>query len=759
MLLRKISFLLSVALLSGCLPGEDDVAARYNAINQRALIESSGIDLSRAAHSHMAYLTAKAMRRKNVLGDTELTTTPTVTAGNTMPIPPSWIKVVECSPFSVMTYFTAPPKGISSLTASNGPMTRALGKRFGWESVGVQTAGGTQYPTKAASLHCVNKAGSDIADGSPIFVLGFNYNTTTLPDPRKTTQPTFTRDITVPCPTGTSGVVKRQQVCQLVFTDTETNVENTQIKLGANGAVNDVQRLTKNWECTPDDMATPAPLTADEIAAYCRDPANDITKQSDNAIVMDVESLKELLENNNPSGTYSFVCRSSANGTCLAEPYIPGERTFLRCDENKPAARFVINPTLPPTLSANGELQGNPAETRDCGRGWKGTLEARYLARRCNLILVNQDGQEENVSTAQTIYQIAYSGAKCSRELVTTIACPVADGLDSTRQLPVTRRMVMNDYLALEWTPTKSTPKSWNTSKPATNDSRGEVKAIAQTQSYVVPDISEADLSAASGNDAIWSEAIVDAMNRAKPGSASKDIISCDNSGDPCSSGPPNNNIEIWVDTAPLRNYGGAIINMPKLVCSTNQAACNPILGRNQDMCGNGECLQPPLSDPNRVIQISGSDFETLLSDYLQKTGSPLPPNNNISRLDPAASLPLLNEPNVVCQLASSSAPRLMIFAIFDESQDVVTNVDCPALPGKTYTSIREMINDAVAAYKARGGDLLIFANHLTLGTEGQPVHHDLDVTAFNETGLVSTTISNWLINPIVPPNPCNLIN
>lgn len=758
MIFRKTSILLLALLVGACSP-DDDVSAKYNAINQRALLEASGLDLSRAANNHMGYLTAKAMRRKNVLGESALTDTESVT-DNPVPEVPGWIKVVECSPFSVMTYFTATPKGVSSLMASGGIMSKAIGNRFGWDSVGVQTANGTQYPTKAVKLHCINKVGTDIVVGSPIFVMGFNYDAITLPDPMKTTEPEFTRDITIPCPAGISGAVKRQQVCKLVFSDTETTPENLQIQIGTEGPFNEVQRLNKKWECTPDDNAPPEPLTTQEIADYCRDPVNDIAKEPDNTIVMQAESLKELLENNNQDGKYSFVCRSNGNGSCIAEPYYPSEHTFLRCDENIPPARFVVNPVLPPMLSPNGDLQGNPGETRDCGRGWHGELKARYMARRCNLVKVNQNGQEETVSTAQTIYQIAYAGAKCSRDMATTIACPVMQGSDPNKRLPVVRRYTMNDYLALDWTPTKNVPKAWNNTAPATRDSRGEVLGTALAQGFVVSDMSQTDLNSVSVNDEIWSEAIVDAMNRSKPGSASKNIISCDNSGNPCSNGAPDNNIEIWVDTAPLRNYGGAILSLPQLVCTTNTSperpVCNPILGRNQSTC-SGECLVD--STDLDQLPISDSNYEGLLSNYINAIQSPLPPENMIIKLEPAASLPMLNEPGVVCQLASTTAPRLIIFSHFEESFDLASNVDCPALPGRTYTSIREMIEDAVAAYKARGGDLLIFANHLTLGNEGQPVHHNLNTNDLTAEGLVSTTISGWVQNPIPRPNPCANIN
>jgi hypothetical protein len=467
---------------------------------------------------------------------------------------------------------------------------------------------------------------------------------------------------------------------------------------------------------------------------------------------MDAESLKELLENNNPTGTYSFVCRSSTNGNCIAEPYIPSERTFLRCDENIPPARFVINPTLPPTLTVNGDLQGDVGLIRDCGRQWTGSLEARYLARRCNLILINQDGQEENVSTAQTIYQIAYSAAKCSRDLVTTTNCPAGQGLDSSKQLPVTRRMVMNDYIAMDWTPTKTTPKAWNTSKPATKDSRAEVLSTALVRGYVVPDLTDAELAAASGNDVMWSEAIVDAMNRAKPGSASKDIVACNNSGNPCSSGSSGNIIEIWVDTAALQNgnYGGGRIALTDRLCS-GTGSCNPILGVDQPIC-NGICAD------NGEIEILESSFEALLTSYLSKIDNPLPPENAIVRLNPSASLPLFNDPTVLCELASSQAKRLIIFGIFDETQDFNKPEGCPALGGGTFNAVRDMMDAAVDKYRSNGGDLFIFANHITLGNEGKPVYHLLNPNDFTEAGLISKTIRSWLINPIPKPDPCTIV-
>lgn len=765
MLLRKIPFLFSIVVLSGCLPDEGDVSARYNAINQRAHIENMAGSLATSAQNLSAYLVASQMKRKTPLSEDGkiISDKPTdfTVQNNPKPVPPTGVKVNTCGKYGAIAYFTEKPMGVASLKQQGSTMATSLVLKFGHDAVGMKNANGVQLPKKGIELGCT--VGNDIVEGSPIFVAGFLApdGLDGLPDPKKTTQPTFKRDITLPCPTGTDGVIKREQICQLKFADNETTRETGTIKIG--NTTNEIQRLNRTWECTPDLSTTLPPATAQEISTYCRDPSQDITKPADDVIELQVSSLKQQLEGNGP-GYYTFFCRKNKDGsnTCDATPYNPEPKTYLKCDQNMPPPRFTINPYSPMQLNAIGELVGNPTENRDCGKGWYGKLTARYLTRRCQLIKI-VDGVSQVVSTPQTIYRVGYAAAQCERDLNTTVACPAIAGSNPNNRLPIVRHVTMSIPVALEWSMSKPSPNAWDTSRMSTNDSRPEIWQTANEKGYIIPDISAATLDAAP-NDRIWSELLVDAMRKRNPASISDPIISCNNAGDPCGTGGNSNGIEIWVDTAALQNgnYGGAIQSLPRLYCSTvpdNQEdenpVCNPIMGRNQPMC-TGECTRKV---GGTDIDVRGQYFEELLTDYLSKVDHPLPPDNAITRLNPSTSLPLFNDPTVLCELASSQAKRLIIFGIFDETQDFDKPAGCPALGGEAYNSVRDMMDAAVEKYRSGGGDLLIFANHITLGNEGKPVYHLLNPNDLTEGGLVSTTISNWLISPIPKPNPCANVN
>ncbi|RYU93034.1 hypothetical protein [Emticicia agri] len=757
MLLRKIPFLLSVALLSGCLPDEGDVSARYNAINQRAHIENMAGSLATSAQNLSAYLVASQMKRKKPLSDDGkiLSDKPTdyTVQNNPKPVPPTGIHVSSCGKYGAITYFTQTPAGVASLKQQGNIMATSLALKFGNDAVGMKNANSVQLPKKGLALGCT--VGEDIVEGSPIFVAGFLApdGLDGLPDPKKTTQPTFKRDITLPCPTGTDGVIKREQICQLKFADNETTREIGTITIG--NATNEIQRLNKSWECTPDLSTTLPPATSQEISIYCRDPSQDITKPADDVIELQVSSLKQELEGSGP-GYYTFFCRKNKDGsnTCDAEPYNPEPKTYLKCDQDMPPPRFTINPYSPMQLNAIGELIGNPAENRDCGKGWYGRLTARYLTRRCQLIKV-VDGVSQVVSTPQTIYRVGYAAAQCERDLNTTVACPAIAGSNPNNRLPIVRHVTMNIPVALEWSMSKPSSNAWDTSRMSTNDSRPEIWQTADERGYVVPDISAATLDAAP-NDLIWSELLVDAMRKRNPASVSDPIISCNNAGDPCGTGGNSNGIEIWVDTGGLQNgtYTGAPISLPNLICS-GSGSCNPILGQEQSIC-NGFCDRDA-DNPN--IELLESSYEALLTAYLSKVDNPLPPDNSITRLNPATSLPLFNDPTVLCELASSQAKRLMIFGIFDETQDFSKPEGCPALGGGTFNSVRDMMDAAVDKYRSGGGDLYIFANHINLGNEQKPVYNNLRANDMAEGGLISTTLSNWLINPVPKPNPCANVN
>lgn len=765
MLLRKIVFLLSIALLGGCLPDEGDVSARYNAINQRAHIENMAGSLATSAQNLSAYLVASQMKRKTPLSDDGkiISDKPTdfTVQNNPKPVPPAGIHVSSCGKYGAIAYFTEKPVGVASLKQQGSTMASSLVLKFGHDAVGMKNSNGVQLPKKGITLGCT--VGDNIVEGSPIFVAGFLApdGLDGLPDPKKTTQPTFKRDITLPCPAGTDGVIKREQICQLKFADNETTKETGTIKIG--NSVNEIQRLNKSWACTPDLSASLPPPTPQEISVYCRDPSQDIVKPADDVIELQVSSLQQELEGNGP-GYYTFFCRKNKDGsnTCDAEPYTPQPHTFLKCDKDTPPPRFTVNPYSLLQLNANGELLGNSGEVRDCGRGWYGKMTARYLARRCQLMQV-KDGVTTALSTAQTIYRIGYAQAQCETDFHTTVACPDPSqlpGSDPSRRIPVTRHVRMLKPVALDWSENKPGSAAWDTSRIATTDSRPEVLLTAGTTApnkpqAVVPLITRAQLDSHTDTDS-WSEALANAMYNADNDSIERKITSCNNTGDPCGVSTAGTAIEVWVDEHPLAGYTGTSFDMINLTCSLpSKARCNPILGQTQAMCGGGECRENEAHPPS---YISGSSFDELINSYFTNIESPLPPGNVIQRFAPSTSLPLLNNPNVLCDMASSEVTRLMIFGIFDDTIAMEKPVQCPALGSELYTNIRDMMDDAVDAYRARGGDLIIFANHITLGNEGKPVYHLLNANIFRETGLVTTTLQSWLLNPIVPPSPCTLI-
>lgn len=766
MFLRKIPLFLSVALLSACLPDEGDVSARYNAINQRAHIENMAGSLATSAQNLSGYLVASQMKRKTPLQDDGkiLSDKPTdfTVQNNPKPVPPTGIHVSSCGKYGAIAYFTQTPAGVASLKQQGNTMAASLVSRFGHDAVGMKDTNGIQLPKKGVTLGCT--VGDDIQDGSPIFVAGFLApdGLDGLPDPKKTTQPTFKRDITLPCPTGTDGVIKREQICQLKFDDNETTRETGTIIIGT--ASNEIQRLNKSWACTPDLSAPLPPPTLQEISVYCRDPSQDIAKPADDVIELQIPSLKQELEANGP-GYYTFFCRKNKDGsnTCDAEPYNPEPKTYLKCDQDMPPPRFTVNPYSPMQLNANGELIGNPTENRDCGKGWYGKLTARYLTRRCQLMKI-VDGVSQIVSTPQTIYRVGYAQAQCEADFRTTVACPDPSqlpGSDPSRRIPVTRHVRMLKPVALDWSENKPGPAAWDTSRIATTDSRPEVLLTAgmvavNKPQAVIPLITRAQLDSHTDTDS-WSEALTDAMYNADNDSIERKITSCNNTGDPCGVSNAQTAIEVWVDSGALGGYTGDSFNMDNLTCSLPpNVRCNPILGRLQSMCAGGECLRDDAVNPPSYI--SGSSFDELITSYFTNVESPLPLGNVIQRFSPSMSLPLLNNPNVLCDMASSEVTRLMIFGVFDDTLAMDKPVQCPALGGETYINIRDMMDDAVEAYRGRGGDLIIFANHITLGNEGKPVYHLLNANIFRPTGLVTTTLASWLLNPIVPPSPCTLI-
>ncbi|HEY1096495.1 MAG TPA: hypothetical protein VGF14_04585 [Alphaproteobacteria bacterium] len=433
--------------LSGCLPGEEEVAKKYNNINQRTSIENTGLSLVQAANDMSAYLVAGNLVRRSPLDDLGVTTLYTVPdEDNPKPTMPAGIKVATCSfvpgddlpddhsqrKLSAVAYFVAQPKGIPALKTTSGTMAKVLSERFGGEAVGlVDGKGGVQYPKLAEDAECMPTL-TDAIPFSPIFAAGFKYEGaigTLIPDAKKTTWPSVYRDITIPCPAPYQGVVKREQHCRLITDESSVTPEEGVIDLASKKfggkSENTIKRIEKTWDCDPPDGQTLTPTT-EEIDASCRDPNAGLSPQADNTIQMNVDNIKELLDNG--SGQYyTFKCRRNANGTnsCDTKPYNPNVNvpsgTFLRCDPQPVPEQYVINPIVPMQVDANGKVISetpNAAKTgailgnRSCGQGWTGDLIAGYQVRACRLIKV-VNGVQTPMKLAQTVYKIGYVGARC----------------------------------------------------------------------------------------------------------------------------------------------------------------------------------------------------------------------------------------------------------------------------------------------------------------------------------------------------------
>jgi len=186
---------MTLFILTGCLPGEEDVMINYNKINQDAQIENTGLSLTQAANDLTASLVASATKRKIPLGSKETIKEDEPTVSFAAPSVPAGTKVAPCGDFGAVAYFTALPKGITNMAASGPVMVAALSKRFNSRHVGINTASGVQLPEIATDLGC--GVSGDILVGSPIFVTGFGYGESSLPDRRKARQPNWCA--TSPC--------------------------------------------------------------------------------------------------------------------------------------------------------------------------------------------------------------------------------------------------------------------------------------------------------------------------------------------------------------------------------------------------------------------------------------------------------------------------------------------------------------------------------------------------------------------------------
>jgi hypothetical protein len=745
--------------VTACLPGESDVAERYNNINQRAAVENAGLTLVHAAQNHTTYLMGLATVRKSPLADEALTTLPTISEEqNPEPKLPVGLAVEDCGTFGSIAYFTAQPRGLPPLKIISGTMLRALASRFGAESVGVKTMSGSLDMPKVTKT-MTGSCGiiGTILPGSPIFAAGFQYKETSLPDRKKVTWPGVDRDVTLPCPSGYNGVIKREQKCTFVFDENNKDLEKGTIKVGGYDTVNPKARQDKQWRCDSAD----GPATAAEIMVFCRDPNDNMDKPDDSPVSLQAENMRILLEESR-TGYYDFKCRRNPDGTdtCNATPVtnpdVPKD-TFYRCEKVSPTPLYVVNPKKPLTFDASGDVVGGGPSPQDCGRGWTGDLTARYQVRRCNLYRSTGSG-EELVQRSQTLYHIAYAAAQCTTTFSMRVQCPIGD---LTGTVPIVRTITMLKPAALDWSPRIPGTVDWSTSQMATSDSRAEVKTDAATKGFVVPAISRADLSSSPDNTA-WSLKLADAMKAADPSSIENKVIACDDTGEPCGSEPANNEIVIYYDNGnnrPLENTPGDSFSFDKLICTNGTDTCNPLLGEEQPLC-DGVC-----ATDGTTITVSGGDFKELLIDFIGKIASKnLPPGTSISLQEKSTTLSYFNEISDVCELAGSTAKRMMLLASYNGNYDnLFANVVCQFLgTDKRYNSMLQMSSDAVQKYK-ESGDLALYSlitNPPGSGTGGISGDGTISANLLKRDGAITQKIRLWLKNqlPTTPLRPCDSI-
>ena len=667
-------------MLCGCLPGDEDVTERYNRINEAAHTKNVGSSLSQAANAYLAWEKADNLKLMALLGKVQLSFVGSI-AQTPPPKPPPGVTVVQCGAYSTMVpgvpadpnkkyvqgsnpivygaiaYFNKNPPGVASLEHSGEAMAAALAEHFGADNVGIYNKKGFTYPLNmtdpAKGLLCFGDIQNDIVLGSPIFMTGYRYSEGLLPSD-KSLDAEVIRDITIPCTAPLVGVVKREQKCvmhsptleeaQAAAAQGEPITEKVKVLIGRDGTEteNDVQRLDKKWTCDP-DLKGPLPApTADELDHFCRDPSKNLVKQPDNAMDATAKSLKKTLESNGGvPGYYTYKCQDDGTGNCKVEvcddpltcppppctdpngcppPKPPACPIELSCIDANIPPLYVDNPKIPLETNAALDLVGEGAgSVRACGRGWNGTMTARYLVRRCDLYATDCHGTRTYKDTKQSIYYIAYAGATCSKMNVSyNEQCPNLPGVNMGGYVPITRNLVMRKPLALEWAPPVVGVQSWTTSNVATNNSRAEVLAEAGQKGFVVPNISQADLNSVLTDDTQWSLKVARGMKSRDPSSIDMDITSCNSGAQTCvppNSGQPLSGIVFLVDVSPqAKLYGDTTsLSFERKLCTGGKAGdtCNSFMGVNQSTC-SGRC-----DGLGATEYATGASFADAVVDYI----------------------------------------------------------------------------------------------------------------------------------------------
>lgn len=151
---------------------------------------------------------------------------------------------------------------------------------------------------------------------------------------------------------------------------------------------------------------------------------------------------KTRLSSSNTNANTNYSCITSGSACVPISQEQIG--TQILCDDKNESIQYIANPQYNPATfkfvpKANPEPCGKP--------GWVGELAARVKSKRCQII---RNGVAQEIPA--TIHDIAYVGARCWKEDVTTTsACPagVNLALEHTGHMVTTEDLAMNRLLSL----------------------------------------------------------------------------------------------------------------------------------------------------------------------------------------------------------------------------------------------------------------------------------------------------------------------
>ena len=282
----------------------------------------------------------------------------------------SELKTVSCGTAPNIQVVAYIPK--TSKLVKKGQIPMALGQRMRNQLQGSFKSGDVVMPTPGiASINCVPTI--DIAENSPVLIL--NDTVKALETAAADTSKFISVQMSA-CPGGKPGVIV-----------TKTLPDGSQT-VDSSGC----------------GTAMPTSLPQFTVSAVGEMPDYEARLRDGNNIA----SAKNL----------KCVAFAGSNG-CI--PYNPGidKGTKIDCGTQAPEEKLMANPDFDATPAVYTFVPA--ARSRDCGRGWAGTLTAKVKVQSCKVI---RNGVEVK---AAKVYDIAYVGAKCDKNnVITWNACPAS---------------------------------------------------------------------------------------------------------------------------------------------------------------------------------------------------------------------------------------------------------------------------------------------------------------------------------------------